>query len=89
LFTPAKGYFSAKAIGPNGVYEAGKSPVFDVRASKPWFGLAAPTLFMIEDSRRNRGIHEGLIAIMLKDGWEPVEGKGSGWWGRKFRRRVK
>jgi hypothetical protein len=72
------GYFTAKAIGLNGVYDAGKTPTFITPRGEP-------------DSHDYEAVQSvnNLIAQLARDGWEPVETKGSQWYNYKFRRRAK
>jgi hypothetical protein len=69
--------FIAKAIGPQGVYNAGETPLFLDRPAN------------VKDREEQQKLLPILIAYLVKNGWEPVETSGRGWYSYKFRRRVK
>jgi len=72
------GYFWAKAIGPNGVYESGRTQFFKIK------GVWSPDSTYKEDV----AVHNALISQLVKDGWEPTTERGSTWWSHKFRRKA-
>jgi hypothetical protein len=78
-----KGYFWAKAIGPSGVYVAGKSQTIWV--GNFYTGGPLPR----ERNQAHFAAHNALVAQLVNDGWEPTGDKGAEWWSNRFRRRVK
>jgi len=77
-------WFSAKAVGPNGViYSAGESPKHESWFGEDWPNAANP---------KHQEIHQQLVEMLTKDGWEAIPElpeRGRGWWERRFRRKVK
>jgi hypothetical protein len=69
--------FWAAAIGPQGKYNAGESPVFESLYTSP-----------SGSSQEAIDAHDALIKTLLEDGWEPI-GDRRYWWGDRFRRRVR
>lgn len=81
LLARSRGYFKASAIGPSGSYLAGATLdglIIDGRARKA-----------LKSNDNVRQAFEELISELIKDGWEPVEGRGNDWFSQRFRRRIK
>jgi len=76
----AKGYFEAKAIGPNGTYSAGVGQTFGAG-----FGTWAPDA----TNPKVVGLHNVFIDQLVGEGWEPSGDRGTDWWNQRFRRRIK
>ncbi|MBN1485504.1 MAG: zinc ribbon domain-containing protein [Chloroflexia bacterium] len=70
--------FWARAIGPEGSYNAGESPVFKCWSPKPESYSADAS-----------NAHKALVSKLLADGWEPTTNSDYSWWGDTFRRRVR
>lgn len=78
-----EGYFWADAIGPQGSYGAGQSPIYK-------------TVFKWNKKTEKWGIqwsgmrtsYDFLIGQLVKDGWESAGSGGSDWWQGQFRRRL-
>ena len=70
-------YFWADAIGKDGSYSAGSSRSYRISAY-----LAGRPPFGIKDGDRKKATDalNELTNILLKDGWEPVEGRGKEVW---------
>jgi hypothetical protein len=68
--------FQAKAIGVDGFYIAGKSEIFKESHVSVPITKEIPIL-------------EALVAMLAKDGWEPMGTKGEFWYSYKFQRLVK
>jgi len=79
----AKGCFWAEAVGPSGVYNAGRTETFHVP-----HGAYSPSGPLGKDSQ-TASMHRAMIAQLTKDGWESLGSKGPAWWSYRFRRRVK
>ncbi len=80
-FFNTKGYFEAKAIGPNGVYGAAKTGAFKVK--KSIVGVPLPY------DANGKETYERLVAHLVQEGWEPIGIKGPDWFSDKFRRHTK
>jgi hypothetical protein len=72
---PADFYFWARAIGPDGVYEAARSEELQNH------------FVLYKGLPIHRGAVDSVIATLVKDGWEPLS-RGEHWWNERFRRRV-
>jgi hypothetical protein len=71
--------FWAEATGPNGLYNAGESPKFNMGATEvPW-----------ESGKEAHAPLRALMNKLAQDGWEPLAAQGHHWFSYKFRRRVK
>ena len=81
-------YFVAKAIGPKGVYEAGRSQKFNQLLFDFSRGFTESN-----DDRPLTGdsakVHNKLVADLIKDGWEATGDRSLQWWGLRFRRRLR
>ena len=72
------GCFTARAIGVNGVYIAGKTQSLSFSDYPP--------------PRHNKDVQQAindLAAQLGTDGWEPIETKGVYWFEYRFRRKIK
>lgn len=70
--------FWAKAVGPQGEFDAGDSPVwrsYDL-APMPYNQVAQQAL-------------AALQAKLIQEGWEDTGNRGVPWWNHHYRRRVK
>lgn len=81
-----KQFLVAKAISPNGGYEAVRIQLqkrmshYEVRPSDE-FPIPYP-------QKSTRETFEALVSQLMRDGWEPTS-QGHLWYARQFRRRVK
>ena len=75
--------FDAEAVGPHGPYIAARS--------REWNELALTPRWKVLDSTREEAseIVKELISDLIKDGWEPLEERGTNWENFRFRRQVK
>ena len=71
--------FWASAIGPQGSYNAGSSPVFK---NERTFGPSST-------DKQSLNAHNALIQKLIKDGWESTGDRGTAWFNYRFRRQVK
>lgn len=81
-----RGFFVAKAMGPNGVYEVAR-----IQAQKgvDSVEVEASEMHPIPNPKKStRETFEVLISQLMKDSWEPT-GRGHLWFAQQFRRRVK
>lgn len=74
-------FFWAKAVGPNGIYDAGKSGVFD-QYRPPVDNFADE-----KDWKIAKAEVDTLVDLLAKDGWEFV-GTQQLWYQKRFRRKV-
>ena len=79
--TGAKGYFEAKAIGPNGTYSAGLSQAF-----RAGFNASGPDIKASD--KQVMELHRELIDRLVKEVWEPTSDRGAEWWNQRFRRQI-
>lgn len=82
LFGMHKSKFWADAIGPNGKYNAGESPVFEHRWGYPG---------QDDDPGYKQTIDalNTLINSLVSAGWQPTGDRGNNIWNNRFRRCVK
>lgn len=80
LWGASSGYFHAKAIGPQGVYAAGKTPIF---------GCGYNTGSPDASNQKTVLIHSTLISYLAQDGWESTGDRGTNWWNHRFRRQAR
>ena len=80
LIANHKMQFWADAIGPNGSYNAGESPIFEHPYSE-----REPE----SNNRKDSDAHKNLISKLVADGWEPTGNRGTAWFSNRFRRRIK
>ena len=75
-------HFSAEAVGPHGPHIAAQS--------REWKELAPTPRWKVLDSTHAEAdaILKELISALVKDGWEPVEERGTNWENFRFRRQV-
>ena len=78
-----KSHFEAEAVGPHGPYIAARS--------REWNELALTPRWKVLDSTHEEAseIVKELISDLIKDGWEPLEERGTNWENFRFRRQVK
>lgn len=79
-----EGYLYARALGPEGMYRAGISPIYLLKAvTTTRLGVpgAKFTFSGIQPA------HTFLVNQLIRDGWEAT-GRGKEWWQHQFRRRV-
>lgn len=71
-------WFVAEAAGPNGSYEAGKSPEIPLARESDSF----------PDQRNpiHLNSHQQLTDTLVREGWQPLGGQGPTWWQRRFKR---
>jgi len=76
-------HFEAEAVGPHGPYIAARS--------REWKELALTPRWKVLDSTHEEAnaIVKELISDLIKDGWEPLEERGTNWENFRFRRQVK
>jgi hypothetical protein len=72
------GHLEAKAIGPKGIYIAGKTQEFSVSGYVP-----SPY------DKKAKQMFDGLVAQLVNIGWEPAETTSNAWYGNRFRRRIR
>lgn len=82
LFT-ASAQFWARAIGKNGVYNAGESPKYTITDYHP----GGNPLFKNENFNASTAFNT-LVNQLISDGWEPTGPIGDSWT-QKFRRKIK
>ena len=76
-------HFEAEALGPHGPYIAARS--------REWKELAHTPRWKVLDSTHEEAneIVKELISDLIKDGWEPMEERGTNWENFRFHRQVK
>lgn len=72
-------WFFAAAYGPNGRYEAAKSP-------ETPFAREADG-FPDKNNPSHLSLHQQLVDTLISDGWQPLSKRGTSWWQQRFRRR--
>ena len=77
--------FWAKAIGPQGEYNAGEGP--EVYADQSGYGRITSSVG--RDQTNYVPALNALIAQLTGHGWEPLPNKGYYWFNYKFRRQVR
>ncbi|HBY93341.1 MAG TPA: hypothetical protein DEP84_05135 [Chloroflexi bacterium] len=78
-FYTSKYQFWASAIGLQGNYNAGESPIFK----------AVSVHYPSSDEHKPLNAHRSLIKKLVEEGWEPTGNRGSAWFNEKFRRQIK
>lgn len=71
-------WFVAETDGPNGSYEAGKSPEIPLARESDGFPDQHNPIHL--------STHQQLIDTLVNVGWQPLSGQGSAWWQRRFKR---
>lgn len=78
-----KFWFSADAIGPNGRYEAARSPVIKTKYLHSDYDVKEQ-----ENNPEFQNLLNELIKKLTSEGWQPTV-RGVHWFSHMFRRRVK
>lgn len=76
--TGTRGNFYAESIGPDGVKKFARTEEF---------GCGYNCWEPERDNRKIVQIHQELITLLVKNGWESLGTRGENWWSARFRRK--